>query len=486
MANGKLIQYNSKVFKVIRELEQEVFRDSPLPGSLPLGSRKNRPEKKEDIMMSHAKRKMKLAKPFTAIAVLALVLSGSMVAQNGPWDLTEADKLYTQGQFAEAALIYAQAAESDPAAYGAVLGLGRISLLGNKLEDAEKWLKKALALKAQEKEPRALIGKVLYRRNEYVKAAPFFEAIGQTAKAEKLMAFKDKTPFLIESGPDVSSLAFIQTDPLPIIKITVNGQEGRFLIDTGAWELHVLPAFAEKCGLKPLAQKEIGVYAGGRQAAASGAVADRVLLGEFSLRHVPVVLPQRAGSPLPIDGIVGTVVLYRFLFTLDYPGGRLVLRRNTPEQSKAVQAGSEKAGAFRMPFWLAGDHVIFARGTANGAGPYLFHVDSGMAGGGFSCPEYVVKEAKIELPKQGFQGMGGGGPITVYPFTVDLTLGEARQAGVRGLYGALPPGSEDRFGFRTGGIISHGFFRPFAVTFDFQTMTMYLQEPDRANGSEKK
>ncbi len=26
------------------------------------------------------------------------------------------------------------------------------------------------------------------------------------------------------------------------------------------------------------------------------------------------------------------------------------------------------------------------------------------AGGGFSCPEYVVKEAKIELPKEGFQG----------------------------------------------------------------------------------
>ena len=35
--------------------------------------------------------------------------------------------------------------------------------------------------------------------------------------------------------------------------------------------------------------------------------------------------------------------------------------------------------------------------------------------------------------------MGGGGPITVYPFAVNLTLGEARQDGVQGLYGALPP-----------------------------------------------
>lgn len=433
--------------------------------------------------MSHAKKQMRLALPLAVIS--ALVLSGSGMTQSGPQDLTRADKLYYQGQFDESAVLYTQAAKNDPAAYGAILKLGRIFLLRNNLEEAEKWLKKAMALKAQEKEPRALMGEVLYRRNEYVQAAPFFAAIGQKAKAEKLMAFKDKTPFLIESGPDVSSLAFIQTDPLPIIKVTVNGQEGRFLIDTGAWELHVLPAFAEKCGLKPLTEKQIGVYAGGRQAASSSSVADRVLLGEFSLRHVPVVLPERAGSPLPIDGIVGTVVLYRFLFTLDYPGGRLILRRNTPELSRALQAESEKAGAFRMPFWLAGDHFIFARGTANSAGPYLFLVDSGMAGGGFSCPEYMVREAKIELPKEGFQGMGGGGPITVYPFMVDLTLGEARNEKVRGLYGALPPGSEDRFGFRSGGLISHGFFRPFAVTFDFQTMTMSLQEPAQTNGSEK-
>ena len=127
------------------------------------------------------------------------------------------------------------------------------------------------------------------------------------------------------------------------------------------------------------------------------------------------MLPERANSPFPIDGIAGTVVLYRFLFTLDYPGGRLVLRRATPESSRTAMSESAATGAVRVPFWLAGDHFIFARGTVNNAGPYLFHVDTGMAGGGFSCPEHVVKEAKIELPKEGFQGMGGGGPITVYP-----------------------------------------------------------------------
>lgn len=428
-------------------------------------------------MILNTKKQLRLGLPLAIITTMVLILSGSGMAWSGPQYLAQADKLYHQGQFTEAARFYVKAAENDPADYGAVLGMGRTALLCNNLEEAEKWLKKALSLQPREKEPQALMGEVLYRRYEYVQAAPFFEAIGQKAKAEKLRSFQDKTPFLIESGPDISSLEFIQTDPLPIIKVKVNGHEGRFLIDTGAWELHVMPAFAEKCGLKPLAEKQIGMYAGGLQAVSSVSVADRVILGDFSLRHVPVVLPERAGSPLPIDGIVGTVVLYRFVFSLDYPGGRLVLRRNTPELSKMVQAESEKAGAFHIPFWLAGDHFIVARGTANGSGPYLFLVDSGMAGGGFSCPDYVVKEAKIELAKEGFQGMGGGGPITVYPFTVDLTLGEARHDKVQGLNGAIPPGAEDMLGFRTGGIISHGFFRPFAVTFDFQSMTLYIQKP---------
>lgn len=130
---------------------------------------------------------------------------------------------------------------------------------------------------------------------------------------------------------------------------------------------------------------------------------------------------------------------------------------------------------------MARDHFVFAWGTANGAGPYLLLVDTGMAGGEFSCPEHVIDEAKIELPKDGLQGMGAGGPITNYPFTVDLTLGEARRDEVQGLYGALPPGFDDRLGFRTGGIISHGFFQPFAVTFDFQSMTLYLETPVAAD-----
>ena len=391
-------------------------------------------------------------------------------------DIGQADELFRQGQFDKAEQLYVQIAAADPASYRAALGLGRIYLLRNALDPAETWLKKAMELKPEEQEPKALIGEVYYRRDEYEKAAPYFEAASQKPKAEYLKAFKGRNPFLIESGPEVTSVKFIRTDPLPAVRVTVNGQEGTFLIDTGGWELHVNPAFAEKCGIKPIGEQQTATYAGGQKAAIAHAVADTVGLGEFTLRNVPVVIPVGAGAR-PVDGIIGTVVLYHFLFTLDYPGGALVLRRRTPEISRSFRAEADAAGSVRMPFWFAGDHFVFAWGTVNGAGPYLFFVDTGMGGGGFDCPESVIKEANIKLPEKGFTGQGGGGPVTVYPFNADLTLGEAKELSVQGLHGAVPPGSEERFGFRMGGLISHGFFRPYAVTFDFLSMTLYLKKP---------
>ncbi len=354
---------------------------------------------------------MRIAVPM----VLALAVGLANPRQSPP-PLAQADTELRRGGFDQAFQLYLRAADEDSASYGAALGAAKVALLRNSLVEAEKWLGRAIALKPQEPEPQALMGEVLYRRDQYAQAAPFFETAGRKPRAEIMRAFTGKVPFSLS---------------------------------------------------------QTRIYAGGRQGSTQQAVADRVQLGEFSLRNVPVVIAEQIG-PLPVDGVIGTVVLYHFLFTLDYPGSRLVLRRNSPEASRSVRIEAESAGAAVVPFWLAGDHYIHAWGKVNGKGPYLLLVDTGMAGGGFSCPEYVVKEAGIEISKEGFQGVGGGGPITVYPFTANLSLGDARRDNVQGFYGAIPAGSEERLGFRTGGIISHGFFREFSVTFDFRAMTLYL------------
>jgi hypothetical protein len=54
-----------------------------------------------------------------------------------------------------------------------------------------------------------------------------------------------------------------------------------------------------------------------------------------------------------------------------------------------------------------------------------------------------------------------------------MSLGDAHEKNVQGLFSGPFP-LENRFGFRIGGIVSHGFFRPYALTFDFTGMQLLL------------
>jgi hypothetical protein len=105
----------------------------------------------------------------------------------------------------------------------------------------------------------------------------------------------------------------------------------------------------------------------------------------------------------------------------------------------------------------------------------FFFVDTGLAGGGFTGTDRTIKEAKIQLPEESMEGVGGGGKVKIKAANVDeITLGAARQTNVTGIFG-VDPGLEDKFGYRIGGIISHGFFRPYRLTFDFTSMNLILK-----------
>jgi hypothetical protein len=46
---------------------------------------------------------------------------------------------------------------------------------------------------------------------------------------------------------------------------------------------------------------------------------------------------------------------------------------------------------------------------------------------------------------------------------------------VPGFFEPFPPGLERGQGFRIGGLVSHGFFRSWRVTFDFVRMRMLIE-----------
>jgi predicted aspartyl protease len=397
-------------------------------------------------------------------------------------DLESADSLFKAGKFARAEKIYVKILNEDPKNHRATARLGEIALLSNLLDDAEKWLTEAIKLKPEEKAAKSLLAEVFYRRDEFQKAAPFFRSLGRESRAKQLESFKGVSPNKIE-GPEVTSLKFVITDPLPVVQIRVNNSEPvNVLIDTGGATLIIDSEFAKEVGTVQF-EAETGIFAGGKKAAVHQGKVDSVTLGDFTVKNVPVeILPTRRFSSIfggtRMDGIIGTLLLHQFIATLDYPGGRLILRRRTEQNLKKVEKEAKEQGAIVVPFWMAGDHYMHAWGTVNESEPMLFFVDTGLAGGGFTCPESTLRRANIKLQEdQAGEGIGGGGKVRAIPFMVnELTLGDAKEHNIQGIFTPNTGDLERVVGFQIGGLISHGFFRPYALTFDFAKMRFFLKK----------
>jgi hypothetical protein len=182
------------------------------------------------------------------------------------------------------------------------------------------------------------------------------------------------------------------------------------------------------------------------------------------------------GGKQQVDGVIGTVLLYHFLSTLDYPKGELILRRKDAASRRQAE-GAAAGPTADVPFWLAGDHTMVAWGRINKRELVLLFIDTGLAGGSVALAESVLKEAGIKLLEgQATDHIGGGGRVRSIPFTVnELQLGEAKGHDLRGWFdGPLP--CEHSHGFRIAGLVSHGFFRPYSLTFDFTAMRLILSK----------
>lgn len=398
--------------------------------------------------------------------------------------LEVANELFQAGKFAEAEKFYLEALREDPQNFRCLVHLGRIALLSNRLNEAERWLNEAAKLRPEERVPQTLLAEIFYRRDEFLKAAQFFRAAGREAMAQKLESFKGLIPYrLKEKQPSSTRVKFIITDPLPVIEVRVNrGPAVNFFLDTGASEIIVDSELAKELGVT-LFEAEKGTFAGGQQANYVHGKIDQLLIGDFEIENIPVHVMdvRRFSGPIfkgkQVDGIIGTVFLYHFLATIDYPHGELILRQKTKENWQLLEKQIQQEKPIVVPFWLALDHYILAWGRVNQSPEMLFFVDTGLAGGGFTCPESTLKEAQIELMEdKATEGLGGGGKIRVIPFVVkELSLGEAKEKNVIGIFtGAFP--LERAFGFRIGGLISHAFFRPYALTLDFRQMRLILKK----------
>ncbi len=385
--------------------------------------------------------------------------------------------LFRAGRFDEADQVCRKVLAAKPRNAQALTRLGHISLLGNRLAEAEEVLEKAMGPSKATGWAKELLAEVYYRQGRFPEAVELFGALGRRAVQRKLLYLSQFQAYLVE-GDEEAVVPFVRIDPIPVVNIAVNGNSPvNFIVDTGGAELAVDWEYAEKAGLTQISEEQIT-----EELQLGHAVVDLAELGGMVVRYVPAHLLdirrlcEPAFGELRIDGVIGTIFLYHFLATIDYPREQLILRSNQEEtlQEPNRSQGSDVA-AVEVPFWLGGDHFIVARGSLEDSGPLLFFVDTGLENGAFLTSRKTAERLGIPLDEtRCIEERTIYGQMKQIPFAIrKLTLGGAEQRDLIGLVGEFPV--EDALAFHIDGLISHQFFRSYAMTLDFTSMEIFLQ-----------
>ncbi len=278
-------------------------------------------------------------------AILASCFSGQAISQPQQSETDSADRLFQSGKFTEAGKLYSRIVAQNPNDHSATLQLGRIALLSNRLDEAQKWLEKAKTLQSDDTDANVMLAEVFYRRDDFQKAAASLKGVDvssnkliasqyPTLNVAKLESFKGQTPYEVHGNGTSTLVKFVKTDPLPVLNVRINGgDEVNFFIDTGGSEVALDTDFARELDVPQFGAVQ-GTFSGGQHAEVQLGRIESLAIGDWTVKNLPVaMLPLRQLSEglgvKRIDGIIGTTLFYHFLATMDYSHGELVLRRKT-------------------------------------------------------------------------------------------------------------------------------------------------------------
>ncbi|HEY1613500.1 MAG TPA: aspartyl protease family protein [Rhizomicrobium sp.] len=405
-------------------------------------------------------------------ACVATILGGAAPAATTG---NAGDLPFARGDFPAARAAYEAVPAKSPNREAALRQLGLIALYENRLGEAETRLHEALALDAADTHASGALAEAERRDGKLVDVVALLKHIGRADRAAEFALFGDAHPYRIVGAPKAVTVKFERTDPLPVISLTVNGQTGDFLIDTGAAEVVLDPKFAA-AGKIPVSGNSNGTFAGGNRAAVSFGRIGRMMLGSLEVDDVPAMLVPTAGFQSAtggklVSGVIGTEFLSHFRSTLDFPAGKLVL-----EPRDAAPSGGAMVAS--TPFWQLGDHFLVAPAQLNDSPKQLFLIDSGLAGFALTAPASTLQMANIPIPPpppSASANPQGRTPVEAFPVR-HLTVGGLTENDLKGLYGAFPLPLEGMLGVHVGGVISHVFFRPYAMTFDFVRMRIEVRK----------
>ncbi|MEV0621784.1 aspartyl protease family protein [Nonomuraea sp. NPDC050404] len=394
----------------------------------------------------------------------------------------DADALFKAGKFEQAGRAYEEILKKDPGNLHAARLRGYVGLLGNRFADAEKYLKMALALAPDDKDANHFLADCYIRQDKFGLSAPHWKAAGEDGYAKWFAAVRGEA---YQVHGDTARVPWTQLDPLPLVEASVNGGPAkRFTFYTGAPSLSLRASVAKEAGLSPVASQQIG-FEGGTVWAYYG-ILESFKLGGLELRNVPVGWSAtESGEDVGTDsdGLIGTWVFYHLLTTFDYAGRQLILRRPTPESARKARAAATRAGAERLPLWLAREQYLHSVGSFAGVTGSRTGVVGVNLGGGSEIAAgtrgTTAEQLGIRTDHDRQIGtFAQSHPAVVYPcYPKEIRLGNAV---AKEVYCYTNPNQPVNVpwpfgtGFDTMGWFSHCFWKPYTITVDFTDMSLYI------------
>ncbi|HKP30181.1 MAG TPA: aspartyl protease family protein [Gemmatimonadales bacterium] len=323
---------------------------------------------------------------------------------------TWARALYLLGDIGEARDALAPLLTGKPAVEDLSLG-ARLAYLTGDYAGADQLFERLRSLAPDDStRSTAIRGLVLsrYQRNEFarvrgleLKGADNEEGLGS------LLTFMQRfegTPYGIEwqSADRVAHLKMTNdiTVPgaLPEMTVVINGHPVNFILDSGGDRLYLDEGLAEQLGIKVIARRHSRyAYTAGQTVDEPLGVADRVKLGEVTLRNVPVIVAKWKARGIKSDGVVTTQLLKQFLATVDYDKKEITLRERSGSGKRQLLASFGGKAPLELPFVMTGTHLMFAKGSLNGRTGLNLLMDSGLA---MSMPLVFINETADMLGLQ--------------------------------------------------------------------------------------
>jgi len=196
-----------------------------------------------------------------------------------------------------------------------------------------------------------------------------------------------------------------------LVDVEINGRKASLVVDTGAAQTFISPEIAVAAQIS-LTSSRLTVQHGWREIPIYMGRLRELGLGDLRVQNLPVVVGgnqlviKLLGLPVwNLDGILGMEPLQRFVLTLDYERGIVVLHRESP----SLQAPSAPLQILREPGPGGLEHPKpMVDCFVGGSGPFPCFIDTGTS-------------APVFIPREIWQALGLGGQKHA---RVQIKLGE--------------------------------------------------------------